>query len=408
MVADGNRGDLMRNDVDDPTGGPKLPDEHHERRFHGFLEASPDAVVIIDGDGVIVQVNGQTEKLFGYSREELVGHALEMLMPERSRGSHVAKTRAYTANPQTRPMGRGLDLFGLRKGGDEFPIDVSISPLPPEGGLLVASTIRDMTSHRRLEEELRQRTHELEEADRQKDNFLSAVAHELRSPLSVLTLAAQILRLNQADTTVHEQTLGMLERQTSHMTCLIEDLLDLSRIRCGTFVLRREVVDLRRVFIIAVEMGQPLVESRKHHLEVEQFTQPLWVSGDSSRLVQVVSNLLTNAAKYTPEGGHIWLSAAREGAAVVVRIRDDGVGIPKEMLSRVFDMYTQVNPAGGSSAGGLGIGLTVVRQLVELHCGTVEVTSDGSGQGSEFVVRLPLLSNGSDAEPNAAPDPAGT
>lgn len=307
----------MRNDVDDPTGGPKLPDEHHERRFHGFLEASPDAVVIIDGDGVIVQVNGQTEKLFGYSREELVGQALEMLMPERSRGSHVAKTRAYNANPQPRPMGRGLDLFGLRKGGDEFPIDVSIGPLPLEGGLLVASTIRDMTSHRRLEEELRQRTHELEEADRQKDNFLSAVAHELRSPLSVLTLAAQILRLNQADTTVHEQTLGMLERQTSHMTCLIEDLLDLSRIRCGTFVLRREVVDLRRVFIIAVEMGQPLVESRKHHLEVEQFTQPLWVSGDSSRLVQVVSNLLTNAAKYTPEGGaHLVIGGAgRRGSS---------------------------------------------------------------------------------------------
>ena len=167
----------MRIGVDDPTGGPKLPDGQHDRHFHGFLEAAPDAVVIIDGYGVIVQVNSQTEKLLGYRREELVGRPLEMLMPERYRSSHVAETRAYTADPHPRPMGRGLDLFGLRKDGDEFPIDVSISPLPPERGLLVASTIRDMTSHRRLEEELRQRTRELEEADRQKDDFLAAVVH---------------------------------------------------------------------------------------------------------------------------------------------------------------------------------------------------------------------------------------
>lgn len=286
-----------------PAGGPSSLAGPDERLFHGFLEAAPDAVVIIDGAGAIAQVNSQAEKLFGYRREELVGRPLEMLMPERYRSSHVAETRAYTADPHPRPMGRGLDLFGLRKDGNEFPIDVSISPLPPESGVLFASTIRDMTSHWRIEEELRQRACELEQADHQKDNFLSAIAHELRSPLAVLTLAAHVLKLPQADAKVRERTLDSLERQTAHMALLVEDLLDLTRVRRGTMTLGREAVDLRTVFINAVELAKPLVESRKHHLEVAQFTEPLWVSGDPARLIQVVSNLLNNAAKYTPEGG---------------------------------------------------------------------------------------------------------
>lgn len=391
----------------DPTAGSELLAGQSDRLFHGFLEAAPDAVVIIDGNGAIAQVNSQAEKLFGYGRAELVGRPLEMLMPERYRGSHVAQTRAYTADPRPRSMGRGLNLFGMRKDGSEFPIDVSISPLPLEREILLASTIRDMTSHWRLEEELRQRTCELEEADRQKDNFLSAVAHELRSPLTILSLAAQFLRQPQADPKLHEKTLDRLERQTAHMARLIEDLLDLTKVRCGTFTLRREVVDLRSVFVDAIDMAQPLIESREHHLEVVQFTEPLWVSADPARLIEVVSNLLNNAATYTPKGGCIWASAAKEGQAVTVRIRDNGAGIPKEMLSRVFELFARSDPAGASSAG-LGIGLALVRRLVELHGGTVEATSDGPAKGSEFVVRLPMLSNDPDAEPDAADGPAGT
>jgi protein-histidine pros-kinase len=393
----------MQINVDDRSVGPRFPVARQERLFQGFLEAAPDAVVIMDGDGVIVQVNGQAEKLFGYPREELVGSPLEMLMPARYRGSHVAEARAYTVDPRPRPMGRGLDLFGLRKDGHEFPIDVSISPLPPEGGLLVASTIRDMTAHRQLEEALRERTRELEEADRQKDNFLSAVAHELRSPLTVLTLGMQVLRLPQADSKIREQTLERFERQTTHMARLIEDLLDLPRVRCGTLALRREVVDLRTVFASAVEMALPLVEMRKQHLEVAQFAAPLWVSGDYSRLVQVVSNVLINAAKYTSEGGHIWFSAETEGATVTVRIRDDGVGVPRGMMPRIFELFGQVDPARDSSLGGLGIGLYLVRRLVELHGGSVAAHSDGPNKGCELVVRFPLLANGADTELSRQP-----
>ena len=391
----------------DPTDDSDLPAGQPEHHFHGFLETAPDAVVIIDGNGVIAQVNSQTEQLFGYGRAELLGRPLEMLMPERYRGSHFAQTRAYTADPRARPMGSGLDLFGMRKDGSEFPIDVSISPLPPQKEIFIASTIRDMTSHRRLEEELRQRTRELEEADRQKDNFLSTVAHELRSPLTVLSLAVQFLRLPQADPKLHEQTLSRLERQTAYMARLIEDLLDLTRVRCGTFTLRREVVDLRSVFVTAAETAQPLIESREHRLELTPFPEPLWVIGDPARLIEVVSNLLNNAATYTPKGGRIWLSAAKEGQTVTVRIRDDGMGIPKEMLSRVFELFARAAPAEDSSAG-LGIGLALVRRLVELHGGTVEATSDGPGKGSEFIVRLPLLPNGPEAGSGAAPYPAGT
>ena len=391
----------------DPTDDSDFPAGQPEHHFHGFLEAAPDAVVIIDGNGVIALVNSQTEQLFGYGRAELLGRPLEMLMPERYRGSHFAQTRAYTADPRARPMGSGLDLFGMRKDGSEFPIDVSISPLPPQKEIFIASTIRDMTSHRRLEEELRQRTRELEEADRQKDNFLSTVAHELRSPLTVLSLAVQFLRLPQADPKLHEQTLSRLERQTAYMARLIEDLLDLTRVRCGTFTLRREVVDLRSVFVTAAETAQPLIESREHRLELTPFPEPLWVIGDPARLIEVVSNLLNNAATYTPKGGRIWLSAAKEGQTVTVRIRDDGMGIPKEMLSRVFELFARAAPAEDSSAG-LGIGLALVRRLVELHGGTVEATSDGPGKGSEFIVRLPLLPNGPEAGSGAAPYPAGT
>lgn len=386
----------------------KVPVDWPDRLFHGFLETAPDAVVVTDGAGVIVQINSQTERLFGYPRSELLGRLVEVLLPERFRGSHVAYRRVHSEDLNPRPMGRGLDLVGLRKDGGEFPIDISISPLPNDAGLLMASSIRDITDRRHLEDELRMQTRKLEEADQQKDRLLSAVAHELRNPLSALAYVAQILHSPQADANVIQMALGVLERQTGHMSRLVEDLLDLARVGSGKLLLRSGPIDLRTVFPTAFELSHQLVDAHKHHLEVAPSAEPLWVSGDPTRLAQVVSNLLTNAAKFTPEGGHIRLTAAREDGAAVVRVHDDGAGIPQEMLSSVFDLFTQIGATGDDRAGGLGIGLSLVRQLVELHGGTVAAFSDGPGLGSEFVVRLPLLPDCPDtAEPDAAPDLPG-
>jgi len=389
--------EASRSATEPSPAGLTPPASQPERLFHGFLEASPDAVVIIDGRGTVVHANSQTEQLFGYCREELVGRALEVLMPERFRGKHVAHRGAYVADPLPRSMGRGLDLFGLKKDGCEFPVDISISALPPEPGVLFASVIRDMTEQRRLEEELRARSRELEEADRQKDHFLSAVAHELRSPLSALAYLAPVLRSPHVDPVACQAALGIIERQTAHMAGLVEDLLDLARVRRGEFSLRRESIDLRTVVPSAIELSHLLIETHHHNLEVAPCAEPLWVSGDPTRIAQVVTNLISNAAKFTPDGGHISLRAAREDGAAVIRVRDDGVGIPQEMLSRIFDLFTQIRTVGSNRASGLGIGLSLVRQLVQLHGGSVSAFSEGIGRGSEFVVRLPFLPARSDA-----------
>jgi signal transduction histidine kinase len=220
-------------------------------------------------------------------------------------------------------------------------------------------------------------------------------------------MVGHILRLPQADAAVREQTLGRLDRQIAHMARLVEDLLDLARVRSRKVSLRRQAVDLEALLADAVEMSQPLVESHRHHLEFARPAERLWVDGDPSRLVQMVTNLLTNAAKYTPEGGNIRLSVEREGEWAAIRVRDNGVGIPKEMLSRVFDRFVQVEPGGHASVGGLGIGLAVVRHLVELHGGTVSATSEGVGKGSEFVLRLPLMPNPVSADQSSAAQGGG-
>lgn len=359
------------------------------RSFTGFLEAAPDAVVILDEDGLIVRVNGQTERLFGYAREELTGRRVEMLMPSRFRHAHVGKRIAYAREPVARSMGQGLELFGQRKDGSEFPIDVSLSALLPEAGPLVASTIRDMTAQRRLEVDLRLRTLQLEQADLQKDLFLAAVAHEFRSPLAVLTNLEAILRSNRASPEMHLRAVEALGRQTAHMTRLTEDLLDVSRVRRGEVTLRCEPVDLQTILVKAVELGQPIIAARRHRLEVAPFREPLWVDGDATRLVQVVTNLLNNAAKYTPVCGTIQLSAVREEQIAAIRVRDNGIGISAEMLGRVFDLFIQVTQQADGGPEGLGLGLALVRRLVELHGGIVVATSDGLGKGSEFQVRLP-------------------
>jgi signal transduction histidine kinase/DNA-binding response OmpR family regulator len=232
---------------------------------------------------------------------------------------------------------------------------------------------------------------DIQEADRRKDEFLAMLAHELRNPLAPIRNAVHVMRLLGPTDPELQRARDLIERQVRHLTRMVDDLLDVSRITRGKIRLELEPVDVAAAVAVAVETSRPMIDSRKHELTVSMPRQPLQVRADLARLAQILANLLNNAAKYTPERGQIYLTVERQGQEAVFRVRDTGSGIPREMLPHIFDLFTQVDHSLDRAQGGLGIGLTLVRRLVDMHQGSVQATSDGPGRGSEFVVRLPLL-----------------
>jgi CheY-like chemotaxis protein len=247
---------------------------------------------------------------------------------------------------------------------------------------MLGATI-DVTERRAAEEALK-------EADRRKDQFLATLAHELRNPLAPLRNGLELMKLAGGDEAMMGRTREMMERQLGHMVRLVDDLLDLSRISRGRIDLRREQIELTKIVRQAVETSRPLVEQAGQDLTITLAPKPIIVDADVTRLAQVFSNLLNNAAKYTPRGGRITLAVERQGSDAVVSVRDNGVGIPPELLPKVFEMFAQVDRSLQRTNSGLGIGLSLVKALVEMHDGSVEARSDGPGQGSEFLVRLPV------------------
>jgi PAS domain S-box-containing protein len=360
-----------------------------ERRFRLAIESAPSGMVMVDRQGNIVLVNSQAEKLFGYAREELIGRPVELLVPDRFARPHPDYRAGFFRNPESRPMGAGRDLYGRRKDGSEFPIEIGLNPIETEEGVYALSAIVDITERKQLERELHLRLEDLATADRQKDEFLAMLAHELRNPLAPIRNALQILDMRNADPRILERAKDMMKRQVHHLVRLVDDLLDVSRILTGRVELRRERFDLQAAVTRAVETAEPLIDARGHQLIVSLPDQPIRLYADLVRLSQVISNLLTNAAKYTAKPGRIWLEAEQQGGQAVVRVRDEGIGIAPDMLERVFDLFVQADASPSRTQGGLGIGLTLVRRLVELHEGEVTARSDGLGQGSEFTVRLP-------------------
>jgi signal transduction histidine kinase len=252
-----------------------------------------------------------------------------------------------------------------------------------------AQLVEEVQVRLRAEQAARESEARLMDADRHKNEFLAMLAHELRNPLAPIRNALGVLRLRGADEPDLRWGREIIERQVDCLTRLIDDLLDVSRVSRGKLELRKQPLDLAALLQGAVESCRPFIDQHGHQLEVALPAEPMTVEGDMVRLAQVFMNLLNNAAKYTEQGGRIWLSAERHGGDVVARVRDTGIGISADKLPHLFDMFYQVDQARQRSEGGLGIGLTLVRRLVEMHGGTVEARSEGTGKGSEFLVRLP-------------------
>jgi len=287
---------------------------------------------------------------------------------------------------------RGVEVDIVREDGETLKLLEYASPLFDDQGKVrgCVGAFVDITERKRLEGELRQRAEALTRANQRKNEFLAILGHELRNPLSALSNALQVVRLRYAEDPTLSREMDVIGQEIQHMTRLVDDLLDISRITRGKIQLQKELLDLTVVVARAVETSRPLIEARRHRLSVSLPQEPAQLEADPVRLEQILVNLLDNAAKYTEPGGHIWLTGAREGEEVVIRVRDTGIGIPPDMLTQIFNLFTQVDRALDRSQGGLGIGLTLVRSLVELHRGNVSAHSKGLGQGSEFVVRLPL------------------
>ena len=303
------------------------------------------------------------------------------------------------------PRWSDLPVVALTRGGPDSPAalrametlgNVILLERPVRVSTLLTA-VRTALRGRARQYEGRAYLAQLEEADHRKDEFLAMLAHELRNPLAPLRNALHIVRQRGPDRrAVTRHALDLMDRQVGHLVRLVDDLLDVSRITRGKVELRKEAIDLAEAATRAVESARPLIDARRHRLTYEGPPAPVRVEADPVRLTQVIGNLLTNAAKYTDEGGRITLTVGWEAGEAVVRVRDTGVGIAPEMLPRVFDLFTQVERTLDRAQGGLGIGLTLVRSLVELHGGSVQAFSGGVGAGSEFVVRLPARADAED------------
>jgi PAS domain S-box-containing protein len=357
--------------------------------YRQLIESMEDyAVFLMDCQGRVMSWNPGAQRLLGYRQEEILGRDFAVFFtPEDLRSGardHELQMAAATGRASD-------DRWHVRKDGSRFfGSGITTSVRNDQGEIAgFAKVLRDFTERKRLEEELRSRAEALARADREKDEFLAVLAHELRNPLAPIFYALQLLS-QDADANAHRQARSIVERQVRRLARLIDDLLDASRIATGKLELRKGRVEVNRLVQHAVETAQPFLTTRRHQLTLTLPGEEIWLEADPSRLEQVLTNLLHNAAKFTDEGGHISLLVEPRAGEVVLRVRDTGMGIPPEVLPRIFEPFIQGNRTNDPSQGGLGIGLTLARRLVELHGGTLLATSDGAGQGSEFAVTLPL------------------
>lgn len=359
-----------------------------EVRYRRLFESAKDGILILDAETAhITDANPFIAELLGYSHADLIGKELWQI----GLFKDVDESKAAMRELQENRYIRYEDIPLETKDGRGIDVEFVSNVYSEDRQSVIQCNIRDITERKRLENQLKQVAVEMSEADRRKDEFLAMLAHELRNPLAPIRNALQIMRLTSGDGEAVASASEMMERQVNQMVRLVDDLLDVSRISRGKIELRKGRVELASAVNHAVAAIDSLVQSMEHDLVVTLPPQPIYLNADPTRLAQVVGNLLNNACKFTDRGGRISLTVEREGQQAVVRVQDTGVGIAAEQLPLIFDMFMQIDTSLERSVSGLGIGLMLVKTIVEMHDGTVDVSSAGVGHGTEFVVRLPVM-----------------
>ncbi len=353
-------------------------------RLKAIVDTAVDGVITINERGIMESVNPAAERMFGWTAGELVGHNLSMLMPEPDRSAHDGYLRRYLMTGERHVIGIGREVRGIRRDGTMFPMDLAVSETPlGSGRRIFTGLLRDVSDRKRIEAALIA-------SDQRKDEFLAVLAHELRNPLAPISNALQVLKHASDQPERVNSVREVMERQMHQLVRLIDDLLDVNRITRGKLHLRRARVDLAEVVGAAVESSRTAIDACGHQLVIDLPAEPVWLVVDPMRIAQVISNLLANAARYTPTGGRIELRGHSDGESVQISVTDNGIGIPRDSLSRVFEIFAQLNEPRARAANSLGIGLALVRSLVEMHGGSVTAHSAGPGTGSCFAVNLPL------------------
>ena len=347
-----------------------------ELRLASIIGTTMDAIVMCDPSLRIVLFNRSAEHLFGCSATHALGRRLDAFIPGLAPEAMADSGAAGMVRERR-------EVDAIRTDGTSVPLEVSVSDVVLDGGRLFTIIARDISERRRIEQELR-------EADRRKDAFLGMLAHELRNPLAAIMTAGEVLQRTNTEPRAGKM-LNVVRRQSRGLARMVDDLLDVSRVTLGKIQLVQEPLLLDDVVTKAVEGIRPAADAASVRLETEIDPEPVWLNGDPTRIEQVLTNLLQNAVKFTPEGGHVSVRAGREDDCAVIRVRDSGIGIEPLLLPRVFDLFVQADTSLAHTSRGLGIGLALVRQLVKLHGGDVTAASGGVGKGSEFVVRLPAV-----------------
>jgi PAS domain S-box-containing protein len=379
-----------------------------ESRYRKLLHAAPDAILEVNEAGQILILNEAVERMFGYSRSELLGLSVDQLVPAAMRGGHAQHRSAYAKRPNTRPMGTGLELQGQRKDGSLFPVEISLSPNWIDGALHVIASVRDITERKAVEdrirtlreqytaeltlknEQLETRNREVERANRLKNEFLASMSHELRTPLHTIIGFSELLgeQLEGPLGEKQQRFVGHILQDARHLLELINEILDISKIESGRLELKREPFEFSQCVEEVLAGIRHQAATKNITLENKNRFHDL-LYADRLRIKEVLYNLLSNAVKFTPEGGRVWVEAFSKGNSLHVSVCDTGIGIPEKEHPAIFEKFYQVGDARGGTREGTGLGLPITKHLVELHGGSIDVESQ-PGQGSSFRLTFPL------------------